>query len=74
MQPPELYILEPPKLSPEEVEKLKSDTEKAGALVRQEVQNVKDLRHLPGGIRCAVKVNRSVARRLAKKDKRDSHQ
>jgi hypothetical protein len=73
MQPPELYILAPPKLSQEEVEKLQLEAAKADAIIRQEVQNVSDLRHLPEGIRCAVKVNRSFASRLPRKSKRDSY-
>lgn len=67
MQPPELYLLAPPRLSREELTKLNSDTVKTNTIIRQEVQNVKDLRHLPEGIKCAVKVNRSTAGRLARK-------
>lgn len=66
MQPPELYIMASPGLSPEELKKHSADADKSA----DAIQNLKGFHHLPEEIRAARRVKKSIARHLRKRDHR----
>ena len=67
MEPPEIYRISPPGISREKLEEMTADGDKSVDELQQEQKNLTDLRELPKRIEEAVRVNKTLSRRLSKR-------